>query len=208
MNLVDKIPNLAGHWRLDVFEGDVEREPLTRSQVADNALAIDEQRRADEALAAEFGRDPVGIYLPIHVGRLRRRCQPYKVIEGENLVTTAGKGLLLDRLFAMGTPPTQINSMGVGNSATAAVVGDTQLLGATPSPTLLAFDALPTRASLVVTAIRTFATGEGNMTWNELGMFNGTTNGTSILLNRISPIGPFGKTSATSIVCTVTLTQA
>jgi hypothetical protein len=33
-------------------------------------------------------------------------------------------------------------------------------------------------------------------------------NGTSVMLDRIAPIGPFTKTSAVSIVAVVTITQA
>lgn len=185
MNVTERVPQLIGHWRLDVHDGNVVRTPLTADQEEENRLSVE-----------LFG-------LPIHVGQVL--SQPFRVIEGENLVTTAGKGLLLDRLFALGTPPTQINSMGVGATATAAAIGDTQL-GSTP--TILAFDSLPTRAGLVVTCITTFGTGSANISWNELGMFNGTVNGTSIMLNRIAPIGPFNKTSAVSIVTTVTLTQS
>ena len=125
--------------------------------------------------------------------------------EGDNLIVTTGKQLLLDRLFALGTPPGAVTAMGVGATAAAAIVGDTQL-GSTP--TIKVFDSLPTRSGLVVTCITTFATGDANISWNELALFNGTVNGTSIMLNRIAPIGPFNKTSAVSIVVTVTITQS
>lgn len=167
MQVKDKVPKLKGYWKLEVYEGDVERDEN---------------------------------------GNILNKL--VEILEGENLVVTTGKGLLLDRLFALGTPPTQANSMGVGNSATAAAVGDTQLLGSAPAPALFAFDSLPTRAGLVVTCVRTFATAEGNMNWQELAIFNGVVNGTSIMLNRIAPIGPFNKTSAVSIVTTVQLTQS
>ncbi len=183
-----------GHWHLRMFDGDVERRPLTPEQVREN--------RAWEEICAKTGQ----FYIPIHVGEIVSK--PIDEYEGDNLVTTNGKGLLLDRLFALGTPPSQITHMGVGNSATAAVVGDTQLLGSAPVPDLRAFDALPTRAGLVVTAKRTYATAEGNMNWQEIGLFNGATNGTSVLFNRIAPIGAFNKTSAVSIEATVTITQS
>ncbi len=197
MNLKDSLPTIKGHWRLDVFDGDVNRRELTSDQMAENLYELERQRRQNP---------DSGIYLPKHIGRILD--QPVKVLEGENLVTTTGKSLLLDRLFALGAPPTQLNSMGVGNSATAAGVGDTQLGGATPAPDLRAFDALPTRSGLVVTAIRTYATTEGNMNWQEMGMFNGIVNGTSVLFNRIAPIGAFNKTSAVAIALTCTLTQS
>lgn len=126
-----------------------------------------------------------------------------ETIEGDNLVVTTGKNLYLERTFGVAGAGAAISAMGVGASATAAAVGDTQL-GTTP--TLLPFDSTPTRAGLVVTCIRTFATSEANINWQELGLFNGTVNGTSVMFNRIAPIGPFNKTSAVSIVVTVTIT--
>jgi len=166
-----------GHWDFDVYEGDVETilDPLTGKIVSVKKLGTD----LDAVLVDHF--------------------------EGDNLIVTTGKQLLLDRLFATSGMPNAISAMGVGASATAAAVGDTQL-GTTP--TILAFDSTPTRSGLVITCVRTFATGEANINWQELGLFNGTVNGTSIMLNRIAPIGPFNKTSAVSIVVTVTITQA
>lgn len=130
-----------------------------------------------------------------------------ETIEGDNLIVTSGKGLLLDRLFSIAGFGGAINSMGIGNSATGAAIADTQLGGATPVPVLQALDSTPTRSGLVVTAVSTFGTTVANQTWQELALFNGTVNGTSVMLNRIAPIGPFTKTSAVSIVVTVTITQ-
>jgi hypothetical protein len=198
MNQTDTIPFLKGHWACRVYDGEVERRPLSQEQRRENVRSIERQRQID-TLIGGLG----GIYLPVHAGEIVSR--PIEVFEGDNLITTNGKGLLLDRLFALGTPPTQVNSMGVGATATAAAITDTQI-GSTP--TIQAFDALPTRASLVVTCIATFATGAANISWNEIGMLNGTVNGTSILFNHIAPIGPFAKTSAVSIQASVTITQA
>jgi hypothetical protein len=175
-----------GHLRLDVFEGDVERLPLTQQQINENAI-----------FAALYPEAP----FPLHVGAIVSR--PADVIEQDNLVVTTGKQLYLDRLFAMGGPPAAVTHMGVGATATPAVVGDTQL-GSTP--TILAFDSLPTRSGLVVTTVRTFATGEANISWNEIGLFNGAVNGTSTMFNHIAPIGPFNKTSAVAIAATLTVT--
>lgn len=131
-----------------------------------------------------------------------------EVIEGDNVVTTNGKGLLLDRLFTVAGFGGAINSMGIGNSATGALAADTQLQGSAPVPTLQALDAVPTRAGLVVTCVSTFGTAVANQVWQELALFNGTTNGTSVMFNRIAPIGPFTKTASVSIVVTVTITQS
>lgn len=121
-----------------------------------------------------------------------------EVIEGENLIVTTGKQTMLDRLFGL-SAVAAVSRIGVGTSGTAAAVGDTSLTGSF----FKAFNSTPTRSSLTVTCITTFGTGDANLNWQELGMDNGTT-----LLNRIAPIGPFNKTSAVSIVVTVTLTQS
>ena len=131
-----------------------------------------------------------------------------ETIEGENVILTTGKNLLLDRLFAASGFGGPVNSMGIGNSATAAAATDTQLLGASPAPYFQALDSLPTRAGLVVTCVSTFGTGVANQNWQEMALANATTNVSGTLFNRISPIGPFNKTAAVSIVLTCTVTQS
>lgn len=121
-----------------------------------------------------------------------------ETLAGHNLVVTVGKQMILDRLFGL-SGVGAMTRIGVGTSATAAAAGDTTLTGSS----FKVYDSTPTRSSTTVTAITTFGTGDANLNWQELGMDNGTT-----LLNRIAPIGPFNKTSAVSIVVTVTLTQS
>jgi hypothetical protein len=88
--------------------------------------------------------------------------------------------------------------IGVGDSPTAAAVGNISLTNSF----FKVYDSIPSRVEQTVSCITTFNTTDANLNWQELGMDNGTT-----LLNRISPIGPFNKTSAVSIVVTVTITQ-
>lgn len=121
-----------------------------------------------------------------------------ETIEGHNLITTVGKQMIMDRLFGLSAVGA-MTRIGVGTSATAAAVGNTSLTGGV----FKVYDSTPTRSSLSVTCVTTFGTGDANINWQELGMDNGTT-----LLNRIAPIGPFNKTSAVSIVVTVTITQS
>lgn len=157
MNVTDEIPIIKGHWLLEVYEGEVERD--------DDGNIVN--RKVDE-------------------------------IEGDNLVVTVGKQMILDRLFGLSAVGA-MTRIGVGTSATAANATDTALTGAT----FVAYDSTPTRSSTTVTCVSTFGTATANINWQELGMDNGTT-----LLNRIAPIGPFNKTTAVSIVTTVTLTQS
>jgi len=164
MQAIEEVPQLKGHWLLEIYEGDIER-------------------------------DEDGLVLNELVERL----------EGENEVVTAGKQLLLDRLFSLAGPPGQITHMAVGDSNAAVTAGQTDLQAAT-NKFRKAFDSTPTRSGLVVTCVTTFATGDANFNWQELGLFNAATAGT--MFNRIAPIGPFTKSSAVSIVVTVTITQS
>lgn len=135
--------------------------------------------------------------LEIYRGDLRGPENLLKVIEGDNLIVTVGKQMIMDRLFGLSSVGA-MTRIGVGTSATAAALGDTALTGGV----FKAFDSAATRSSLTVTSVTTFGTGDANINWQELGMDNGT-----ILLNRIAPIGPFNKTVAVSIVVTTTITQ-
>jgi hypothetical protein len=157
MQAEDAIEPIKAHWRLDVYQGDIERN--------DDGRILNE--KVDE-------------------------------LEGDNLIVTVGKQMILDRLFGLSAVGA-MTRIGVGTSATAAAVGNTSLT----SGAFKAYDSTPTRSAETVTCIATFGTGDANINWQELGMDNGTT-----LLNRIAPIGPFNKTSAVSIVVTVTVTQS
>jgi hypothetical protein len=169
---------LKGHWKLDVYQGDVKRKPLPLNQ------------RIINRLLKTIGKSPK------YVGEVLDK--PIKTIEGDNLIVTVGKQMIMDRLFGLSAVGA-MTRIGVGTSATAAAVGNTTLTGGV----FVAYDTTPIRTSLTVTCTSTFGTGTANISWNELGMDNGTT-----LLNRIAPIGPFNKTSAVSIIVTVTITQA
>lgn len=136
--------------------------------------------------------------LEIYKDDLRGADNLLETIEGDNLITTSGKGVIMDRLFGLSAIGA-MTRIGVGTSATAAAIGDTTLTGGV----FVAYDSVPTRAGLVVTCVATFGTGVANISWNELAMDNGTT-----MLNRIAPIGPFVKSAAVSIVVSVTITQA
>ena len=141
----------------------------------------------------------IGIWkLDIYRGDIQNEDTFIKSIEGKNLITTIGKTVILDRLFGLSSV-SAMTRIGVGTSATASAVANTALTGSF----FKIYDTTPTRSSQTVTCVTTFGTADANLTWQELGMDNGTT-----LLNRIAPIGPFAKTSAVSIVVTVTLTQS
>lgn len=124
-----------------------------------------------------------------------------------NLIVTSGKDLALDRLFGLSSA-VAISSVGVGTDSTAASAGQTQLNPSVSGSVLVqTADAGTARSSETVTIVSTFGTGVANFAWNECGLFNGNTNGTSKMFNRVV-IGPFTKSSAVSIVLTVQITQS
>lgn len=118
----------------------------------------------------------------------------------ENLITTVGKGLVLDRLFGL-SAAIALAGTSVGTSSTAAAVGDTSLTGAVYK----AFASTPTRSGLVVTALTSYLTSEANISINEAGLLTGSG---LVLFNRLAPIGPFAKSTAVSLDLQTTITQA
>lgn len=139
-------------------------------------------------------------------GDIKEGDTPYEVIEGEgNLLVNAGIALFEDLLIgAGGIAYNNANSyLGVGDSNTAASVGQTDLQAAS-NKLRKAMDATyPSRASQTVTWKATFATGDANFAWEEWAIFNNSTGGT--MLNRkVTSMGT--KTSAGSWVLTVTVT--
>lgn len=116
-----------------------------------------------------------------------------------NLITTAGKGVVLDRVFALGGL-VEVSHTNIGTSPTAAAIGDTTLAGRVAK----AFDALPIRTALAVVTITTFGTAEGNINIQEAALSSGAA---GPLLNRLAPIGPFNKTSAVSLQIRTTISQ-
>ncbi len=119
-------------------------------------------------------------------------------------ITTAGRNHLVSAIVGGGV--TAFNNanayLGVGNSTTAFAVTQTDLVGA--SKTRKAMDAtFPSVASNVITAQATFGTADANHDWNEVGFFNAATAG--VMASRV--VAALGtKTSASTFVCTYTLT--
>lgn len=133
---------------------------------------------------------------------------PVEEYEADNLLVNAGIQLLEDLLIgAGGTVYSNANSyIGIGDSATAAAVGQTDLQAAT-NKVKKAMDAtFPSRSGQVLTWRCTFSTSEGNFAINEAGIFNGgTAFGTGTMLNRlVQSLGT--KTSATTLQVTITVT--
>lgn len=134
-----------------------------------------------------------------------------------NLLTTAG----LTRITALitgGGGQAASNTaarLGVGNSSTAALVGDTDLGAASGSGNrqFYVMDATyPTVAAGVITAKSTFASGDANFVWNEWGIdigtptvSNSTTVNACLLNHKIASLGTKASGSAWAFTVTVTL---
>lgn len=133
-------------------------------------------------------------------------------VEG-NLLTTAGLTRITSLITgAGGTAYNAANTrIGVGDDATAAAIGNTDLTaiaGSTHRQFALADNSTPTTSAGVITIRATFGTSLANFHWQEWGVDNGTANGTTVtapLLNhKVTDLGT--KTSASSWVFTITIT--
>lgn len=104
---------------------------------------------------------------------LSQYVKPYEVTEADgNLLTTAGLTRIMSLIVGGGgTALTNTATrLGVGNSATAATIGDTDLGAASGSGNryFMTMDSTyPSASGAVVTAKATFATGDGNFAWAE-----------------------------------------
>ncbi len=118
-------------------------------------------------------------------------------------ITTAGRNHIVGAIVGTGTAFSNANAyLGVGNSATAFSAAHTDLQGA--SKTRKAMDAtFPTVATNVITATSTFATGDANHAWDEVGFFNAAAAGT-MMSRVVTALGT--KTVASVWVLTYTLT--
>ena len=185
---------------------------LTRGE----ALLELEQMRGEVIDGAVVGRHHFAVYdgdIVLGLDPLTGLLVPqndlvYETPVVTNLIVDGGKQAYLDRLGGLGSVAA-FTSIGVGTDSTAAASGQNKLNPTVAGSVLIqAVDAtFPSRSGFVETWKSTFGTGVANFTWNEAGIFNGTTNGTSTMFNRVI-IGPFAKTSAVSIAYTTTVTQS
>lgn len=106
---------------------------------------------------------------------------PYEIIEIEgNLLVTVGIDIMFDLFIgAGGTVFSNANAyLGVGDSNTAAAVGQTDLQAASNKLRKGMNGSYPAIASPVITFQSTFGSSEANFTWAEVGTFNAAAAGT------------------------------
>jgi hypothetical protein len=144
--------------------------------------------------------------------------KPYEtVVQPGNLLTTAGLQRLTNLLIGAGGQAVTNTAarIGVGNSSTAAAVGQTDLQAAAGAANrwFMPMDAtFPTAVNGVLTFRSTFATGDGNFTWAEWCIDVGTPTVTAgatvnaLMLNRA--VQALGTKTSGSWVPTATITIA
>jgi hypothetical protein len=122
-----------------------------------------------------------------------------------NILVTAGITALLNLLIgAGGTAFNNANAyLGIGDSTTAAAIGQTDLQAASNKVRQAMDSTYPQVSGNVVTFRATFGTGAGNFSIQEQATFNASSAGT--MLNRkVSDLGT--KTSASTLQLTMTIT--
>lgn len=121
-----------------------------------------------------------------------RTNRPYdeQIVEG-NLLVTVGIQALEDLLIgAGGTAYNNANArIGVGDSSTAAAIGQTDLQAAT-NKLRKAMDAtFPSRSGTTVSFKSSFTSGEANFAWQEWAIFNSATANTGMLNRKVESLG-------------------
>jgi hypothetical protein len=122
----------------------------------------------------------------------------------DNLVVTAGKTFIASRIA--GVASAVMGWMEVGTSSTAAVVGDTALIGAIAASRTALTVSGGTAGTPTANAVRyvcTFAAGTGTGAWQEAGIFNASSAGTMLCRTVFATIN---KAAADSITVTWDLT--
>lgn len=113
---------------------------------------------------------------------------------------TGGTGALYD---------TTTGYLGVGDSATAFAITQADLVAASNKLKKLA-TSLSDNGSGVITAVATFASGDANFAWNEMGTFNGgPAFGTGTMMQRVvSAQGTKTTGQSWQLTLTITITPA
>ena len=134
---------------------------------------------------------------------------PDETIEREgNLLVTAGITALLTLLIGGGgTAFNAANAaIGVGDSSTAATIGQTNLSAATNKLRKTVKQA-PGVAANVVTFVADFVSAEANFVWNEFGVFNSNVDASGTMLNRaVAALGTKAAGSTWTLTVTITIT--
>jgi hypothetical protein len=160
----------------------------------------------------------LGVEVPLAEHFALAGVAPYETIVAPgNLLTTAGLNRLTSLMIGAGgqAATNTATRLGVGNSSTAAAVGQTDLQAAAGSANrwFQTMDATyPQQSNGVLTFKSTFATGDGNFVWNEWAVDIGTPTVSSgntvaaLMLNRA--VQSLGTKVSGSWVLTATITMS
>ncbi len=148
-----------------------------------------------------------------------RDARPYEVVEHTNIFTFGGWSCLWEALIGNGTTTAGQNltyfnnansAIAVGDSATAAAAGQTDLQAASNKIRLPVNATFPQHSDGVVSGSKditwqaTAGTSQANWVWNEIGLTNSATAATGRLFNR--SVASYGtKTSASAWLATLVL---
>lgn len=119
----------------------------------------------------------------------------------DNLVVTTGLQHIASRMA--GTAQGVMSHMEVGTNNTAASAGQTGLLGGGLTDGRQGLDSY-TASGATVTAVATFAAGEGTGALTEAGIFNASSSGT-MLCRTVFPVVNKGSSDSMSITWTITI---
>lgn len=160
----------------------------------------------------EWVRNKTGIMVP-QGALLAHHVKPYEVTEADgNLLTTAGLTRICSLIVAGGGQglTNTATRLGVGNSSTAATIGDTDLGASSGSSNryFMTMDATyPSASGAVITARASFGGSDGNFQWSEWGLdigtptvSAGTTVNATLLNHKIASLGT--KVSGTWVLTT------
>jgi hypothetical protein len=158
----------------------------------------------------------LGILTPLGAHFEAAGVKPYEtLVAAGNLLTTAGLNRLTSLMIAGGGQgaTNTATRLGVGNSTTAAAVGQTDLQASAGSANrwFQVMDATyPQQSNGVLTFKSTFATGDGNFVWNEWCVDIGTptvTSGNTVNANMLNrAVQSLGTKVSGSWVLTATIT--
>lgn len=159
-------------------------------------------RTQDEFIKAieDAARDGLTVLANVHAALYGKDGKLKQVEEVHNLITTAGKNHIADRLSSA-PGEAAMSHMAVGTGVGAAVVGDTTLGTELDRNALTSW----TDAAAVVTYVGTWNAGDATGAITEAGVFNAGAAGTLLMRSVFSVIN---KAAADTLVITWTLTIA
>lgn len=195
------------HWNLEKREGDIYgfvddrrsevdfllegRRPWNLMTGKSADLFMDEKSKLEEWVKS-LSPSVATLWTPDRIAdeairkTFHAAITPFEVVERDgNILVTAGIDELIDLLIG-GTAQEFDNSnayIGVGDSSTAAAVGQTDLQAATNKLRKAMNGSYPAKTAPAVDFQSTFGSSEANFAWAEIATFNASSSGT--MLNRV-----------------------